>query len=253
MTDLFDIQGKCAIVTGGAGDLGRAIAEGFLEAGAKVVLMDISERMKDIADAYRAEGYEAWAVIGNLGDSADLERMFYEALELLGGKIDILVNSAGIQYLHDAVDYPAEAFERILNINVKALFHMSQLAATEMMRAGSGKIINLASAASFFGAVRMPAYASSKGAVAQLTKALGNEWGGRGINVNALAPGHMDTKINTAVVDDPVRSAEVLKRVPLGRFGKPADVKGPALFLASHASDYLSGAIIPVDGGYLTR
>lgn len=253
MTGLFDIQGKCAIVTGGAGDLGRAIAEGYLEAGAKVVLMDLSERVKDIVNNYCTKGYKAWAVIGNLGDPEDLERMFHEALNDLSGRIDILVNSAGIQYLHDAVDYPADAFERILNINVKALFHMSQLAAVEMLKNGSGKIINLASAASFFGAVRMPAYASSKGAVAQLTKALGNEWGGNGINVNALAPGHMDTRINTAVVDDPIRSAEILKRVPLGRFGKPADVKGPALFLASHASDYLSGAIIPVDGGYLTR
>jgi len=253
MNDLFDIRKKRAIVTGGTGDLGRAIGEGFLEAGAAVVLVDLSEKVEKIAADYCSQGYEAYAVVGNLETYEERKRIFSDSLEMLGGTVDILVNSAGIQLLHDAVDYPADAFEQILNINVKALFHMCQLAGAKMIVQGHGKIINLASAASFFGAIRMPAYTSSKGAVMQLTKGLGNEWGPYGVNVNALAPGHMDTKINTAVVDDPVRSQEVLKRIPLNRFGKPEEVKGPAIFLASSASNYLSGAVIPVDGGYLVR
>lgn len=252
MHELFDIQSQRAIVTGGGGGLGSAIAEGFMEAGAKVVITDISDTVFELADAYRAKGYQAWGVKGNLGDSSDLKRLFAECIEILGG-VDILVNSAGIQFLHDAADYPEDAFDRIININLKALFRMCQMSAEYMIRQGYGKIINLASAASFFGAVRMPAYASSKGGVAQLTKALGNEWAHFGINVNALAPGQMATKLNTAAVDDPVHSQELLKRIPSGRFGTPEDVKGPALFLASHASDYMSGAIIPVDGGYLVR
>lgn len=253
MKDFFDIQNKHAIITGGTGDLGRAIGEGFLEAGAEVVFIGTTEKAKEIAAGYRGRGYKAYGVVGNLETADERERIFLESLEALNGTVDILVNSAGIQYLHDAVDYPADAFERILNINLTALFHMCQLAGARMIAQGHGKIINLASAASFFGAVRMPAYSSSKGAVAQLTKGLGNEWGQFGVNVNALAPGHMDTKINTAVVDDPVRSAEILKRIPLNRFGKPEELKGAAIFLASGASDYMSGVILPVDGGYLVR
>ena len=253
MYHLFNLEGKRAVITGGTGDLGRAIGEGFLEAGAEVVLIGTTEKAKEIARDQNCKGYKAHGLIGRLDTAEEREQLFSDAIELLGGDIDILVNSAGVQYIHDAVDYPPDAFNRILNINVTALFHMCQMAGKRMIEQRHGKIINLASAASFFGAVRMPAYSSSKGAVAQLTKELGNEWGPYGVNVNALAPGHMATKINTAVVDDPIRSAEILKRIPLQRFGKPEELKGPAIFLASSASDYMRGVILPVDGGYLVR
>jgi 2-deoxy-D-gluconate 3-dehydrogenase len=188
-----------------------------------------------------------------LGDSSQVEPLFAKALEILGGQIDILVNCAGTQYRAPSENFPMEEFDRVMEVNLRCYFQLSQLAGRNMLARGYGKIINIASMQSFFGIPLTPAYAASKGAVAQLTKVLGNEWIARGVNVNAIAPGWFDTKLIKAVMEDEVRSTEIMGRLPAGRWGQSADIKGPAIFLASAASDYLAGVILPVDGGYLAR
>ena len=167
--------------------------------------------------------------------------------------MDILVNGAGIQYRCPAEDFPPERWQQILRINLDAVFRLAQLAGRTMLAQGGGRIINVASMTSFFGSEQIPAYAASKGAVAQLTKALSNEWTGKGINVNAIAPGYMATEMNTALLNDEGRNTEILGRIPAHRWGTPDDMKGLCIFLASDASDYIAGAVIPCDGGYLCK
>ena len=171
-------------------------------------------------------------------------------MRLLGG-IDILVNCAGIQKRHPSEEFPLSDWNKVIEINLTAVFHMCRLAGNEMLKKGKGKIINVASMLSFFGGYTVPAYAASKGGVAQLTKALSNEWAAKNINVNAIAPGYMATEMNTAIINDEKRNAAITARIPAKRWGTPEDVKGVVLFLASEASNYINGAIIPVDGGYL--
>ena len=154
---------------------------------------------------------------------------------------------------HPCEEFPLTDWNDVLNLNLNTVFQLCQLAGRNMLPRKSGKIINLASMLSFFGGYTVPAYAASKGGVAQLTKALANEWASKGINVNAIAPGYMATEMNTKLIEDPVRSKEILDRIPAKRWGTPEDMKGTAVFLASAASDYLNGAIIPVDGAYLVR
>lgn len=251
--DLFEIKGKHALVTGSGSGIGLGMAEGLLEAGCRVVLHSRGDNAVKEAERLRAEGYDAFAVTGDVAEEAGAVEVFNKALELLDGRIDILVNNAGAQFRAPALEFPLEEFDKVMNVNNRTVFIMSKLAAANMMERGYGKIINTASMQSFFGIPNTPAYAASKGAVAQLTKALGNEWISKGINVNALAPGWIATKLTKAVVDDPVRTKEIMGRLPAGRWGSPDDFKGPVIFLASAASDYLSGAVIPIDGGYLTR
>ncbi len=251
--DLFDIKGRNALVTGSGSGIGLGMAEGLLEAGCKVVLHSHGENAVREAERLRAAGYDALAVTGDLETEEGANEVFAKALALLGGRIDILVNNAGAQFRSPALEFPLEEFDRVMNVNNRAVFILSKLAAANMMERGYGKIINTASMQSFFGIPGTPAYASSKGAIAQLTKALGNEWISKGINVNALAPGWIATKLTKGVTEDPVRTKEIMGRLPAGRWGQPEDFKGPVIFLASAASDYLSGAVIPVDGGYLTR
>ena len=253
MGNLFDIQGKKAFVTGSGTGIGRGIAEGFLEAGATVVLSSRTQAAEEAASEYRSRGHKAFAVTGDLGDSSRVEGIFTEALKILGGNIDILVNNAGTQHRAASEDFPLAEFDRVMNVNLRCYFQLSQLAGRIMLARGYGKIINIGSMQSFFGIPRTPAYAASKGAVAQLTKVLGNEWISRGVNVNAIAPGWFDTKLIKAVMEDEVRSAEIMGRLPAGKWGQARDIKGPAIFLASAASDYLAGVILPVDGGYLAR
>lgn len=167
--------------------------------------------------------------------------------------MDILLNTAGIQRRCTSEDFSEKDWDDVIAVNLSAMFFYCQLAAQNMIQHGKGKIINIASMQSFFGGITIPAYAASKGGVAQLTKALSNDWAGKGINVNAIAPGYMDTKLNTALINDPVRNDEVLSRIPLKRWGTGNDLKGIVVFLSSDASNYISGAIIPVDGGYLGR
>jgi len=168
-------------------------------------------------------------------------------------QVDILVNNAGTQDRYPAVDFPLEAWDAVLDVNLRAVFQLCQLFGRPMLERGEGKIVNLASLLSFQGGMTVPAYAASKGAVAQLTKALCNEWASRGVNVNAVAPGYMDTDMNTALRADPVRMEQLSTRIPAGRWGQPEDIGNVVVFLASPAADYVHGQVLAVDGGWMAR
>ena len=171
----------------------------------------------------------------------------------MGGKVDILINSAGIQRRYPSEDFPDDEWHKVIAINLDATFFYCKYAGNTMLKNGGGKIINIASIMSVLGGITIPAYAASKGGVGQLTKALSNDWAAKGICVNAIAPGYMDTQLNTALINDKKRTDEVFMRVPMKRWGTGEDLKGLTVFLASSASDYITGCIIPVDGGYLAR
>ena len=255
MTDLFDIRGKKAIVTGGTRGLGWGMAEGLLEAGAEVVIFGTTRRAETVAEQFCKRGFHCHGLAVDLADPAARTAGFYKAVELLGG-LDILVNAAGIQKRHPCENFPLEDWDAVINVNLTAAFALSQLAAREFLQKEktAGKIINVASMLSFFGGMTVPAYAASKGGLAQLTKAMSNELAGRGIQVNAVAPGYMDTELNTALTDPAnPRFRELSDRIPAHRWGTPADMKGITVFLASQASDYVCGAVIPLDGGYLAK
>lgn len=250
--NLFDLTGKKAIVVGGAGDLGQSMLEALVEYGAKAVVIGRGERTKNIAEKLSAKGYDVHPVYADIAHEDQVVSSFEEAVNWLGG-VDILVNAAGIQRRHKSEEFPLADWDDVIQINLTATFRYCQLAAQKMIPQGYGKIINVASLLSFFGGFTVPAYAASKGGVMQLTKALSNEWAKQGININAIAPGYMDTKLNTALVNDPVRSVEILSRIPQQRWGTGDDLKGATVFLAGAGSDYVNGIIIPVDGGYLGR
>jgi 2-dehydro-3-deoxy-D-gluconate 5-dehydrogenase len=253
MMKAFDLSGKTALVTGGTRGLGRGMAEGLAEAGAKVVILGSSANVMKTAEELRAKGLDVTAVQGDLSDRENIPALFNKAVAALGDRIDILLNNAGIQHRNRCEDFTLEDWDAVINVNLNAVFQLCQLAGRKMLEQGGGKIINLASMLSFFGGFTVPAYAASKGGVAQLTKALSNEWASKNIQVNAIAPGYMATEMNTKLIEDKSRNAEILGRIPAGRWGTPEDMKGIAVFLASHASDYISGAVIPVDGGYLAK
>ena len=245
--DLFDLAGKTALVTGGTRGLGRGMAQGLRDAGAGVAILAHSERVSAVADAEGFVGIRA-----DLSDRQALRRGFDEAVAALGG-LDILVNSHGIQRRHRAEQFPIADWDLVLEVNLTSVFEMCQLAAAVMLPTGYGKIINVASVLSFSGGITVPAYAASKGGVAQLTMAFANEWACRGINVNAIAPGYMATDLNAALMANPERARQIMERVPAARWGTPDDLRGVVVFLASRASDFVHGAIIPVDGGWLAR
>lgn len=250
--DLFDLTGRKAIVTGAAKTTGLCygMAQALHDAGASVVLMDVSEEVFQLTKSLGGEACGYYPVQANLTDEKSMTTGFENGVAMLGGRLDILVNGAGIQYRCDAVDFPAEKWMQIININLNSVFLLSQLAGRLMLAQGGGKIINIASMTSYFGSKRIPAYAASKGGIMQLTKALSNEWCGRGVNVNALAPGYMLSEFWIGKTDTEQGKANSA-RIPAGRWGVAEDLKGATVFLASKASDYVSGAIIPVDGGYL--
>ncbi len=245
---MFDLTGQKAIVTGVGSPrgLGRSIALGLREAGAKVAVISRSARVFDIA---REDGFLAGQA--DLTDRAQLEQVFADLVAQLG-TLDILINNHGMTFVHEAESVPLEIWDRMLSTNLGTVFHLCQLGGRIMLRKGYGKIINMASVMSFSGGNKIPAYAASKGGLAQLTKALANEWIGRGINVNAIAPGLIETEMTEGIKNNPARRDYFASRMPIGRFGRPDDVQGTAIFLASHASDFISGAIIPVDGGFLS-
>lgn len=248
----FSLKGKKAIVTGGAKPTGLcySMAVALHSVGAEVAILDASLLVMDtVSDLGGAKaGY--FAVVADLSKKETLEKGFFEALDCLGGRVDILVNGAGLQYRCCSEDYPEDAWDRIMNVNIKALFLMCQLAGREMLKNGCGKIINIASTNSFIGLRNMPAYVSSKGGVKQLTMALSSEWCGRGVNVNAIAPGYMDTEMSKDLQQMQM-GKDLTKRIPKGRWGRPEELMGAVVFLASSASDYVSGVTIPVDGGHL--
>jgi len=250
---LFDLTGKKALVTGGSRGLGLGIAEGLLEAGAEVIITGVSDRVLDTASELREQGHNVSGISFDLSNRDQIEKSFKKVLKKFDNQIDILVNNAGIQRRNKAEEFRQKDWDDVIEVNLNSVFILSQLAAKQMLKNNGGKIINLASLLSFFGGYTVPAYAASKGGVAQLTKALSNEWAAKGINVNAIAPGYMDTDMNKALVNNEERNKLIMSRIPAGRWGKAEDMKGIAVFLASEASDYLSGAVIPVDGGYLGR
>lgn len=245
--ELFSVEGKKALVTGGSAGLGRAMAEALVDSGARVAIVGRRERVFAVAEEIGAVPLRA-----DLADRAQALAVVDRAVEALGG-LDILVNNAGVQRRHPAEEFPLEDWDYVLSVNLDAVWILAQAAGRYMLAQGHGKIINVASVLSVTGGITIPAYAASKGGVAQLTRALSNEWAGHGVNVNAIAPGYMATEMTEALVGNPDREPLILARVPAGRWGKPDDLKGIVLFLASNASDYVHGAIIAVDGGFLGR
>lgn len=251
--NLFDLTGRKALITGGSRGLGRAMAEALLEAGADVAILGSSQGVFSAAEELGNDtGRNVVPIQADLSHRDQLRQAFDACLEKLG-TLDILVVSHGIQRRHPAEDFPVADWDEVLEVNLTSMFLLNQLAGRIMLAKGKGKIINIASMMTFFGGFTIPAYAAAKGGVAQLTKAFSNEWAGRGVNVNAIAPGYMATEMNEALIANPERNSMILARIPAGRWGQPDDMKGAAVFLASDASDYISGAIIPVDGGWLGR
>ena len=252
--ELSAIQGMCEHLVLDAWETQAPLVKAAaMEAGVEVVIFDISPRLDEVVEGLKARGFQCHGITVNVADRAQREAAFAQAVELLGGRLDILVNAAGVQRRHPSEEFPLEDWDFVISVNQTAPFALCQLAARVMIPQGSGKIINIASMLSFFGGYTVPAYAASKGAVSQFTKAMANEWASKGLNVNALAPGYMATDMNTALINDEGRNKEITARIPARRWGTPQDMKGPLLFLASSASDYLNGAVIPVDGGYLNR
>jgi 2-deoxy-D-gluconate 3-dehydrogenase len=229
------------------------MVEAIADAGAQVVVIDANPKVFDLCRTMSRSGLSVSAIQADVSDREQIRVSFQDALVRLGGRIDILVNSAGIQRRHPSEVFPEKDWDAVIAVNLGATFFYCQLAANVMIPNGRGKIINIASMQSFFGGITIPAYAASKGGVSQLTKALSNDWAAKGICVNAIAPGYMDTQLNVALINDPVRNAEALARIPVKRWGTGEDLKGLVVFLASSASDYITGTVIPVDGGYLAR
>jgi 2-deoxy-D-gluconate 3-dehydrogenase len=251
--ELFDLTGRKALVTGGSRGLGAGMARGLVKAGADVAIVSSSDTIFGAAETLgREAGRPVHPIQADLSDRAQLQRAFDEGVEKLGGQ-DILVVSHGIQRRFRAEDFPVEDWEMVLEVNLTSMFLLNQLAGRVMLAQGHGKIINVASLLSFSGGFTVPAYAAAKGGVAQLTKALANEWARHGVNVNAIAPGYMVTDLNAALIADPVRNREIGARIPAKRWGQPEDLEGIVVFLASEASNYVHGAVIPVDGGWMAR
>lgn len=247
----FDLTGRTAVVTGASRGIGQALAAGLLRAGADVVTL---QRAEPAPELHAVAAQHRRRLTHHPIDLAS-EDSISEAVEhvLAAGRADILVNNAGTQIRHDAVDYPLADLDTVLAVNLRSVFQLCQGFGAPMVRRGEGKIINLASLLSFQGGYRVPAYAAAKGAVAQLTKALCNEWAVHGVNVNAVAPGYVATDMNEALIADAERHEAISARIPAGRWGTPDDMVGAVLFLASRAADYVHGAVIPVDGGWLAR
>jgi 2-deoxy-D-gluconate 3-dehydrogenase len=251
--DLFDLTGKKAVVTGGAHGLGYGIVHALLEKGASVAIIDISKDISDTVTELKKPG-RVYGIVGNLLDRSERKKAFDNAVQILGGnRLDILVNKAGIQYRGNMIDFPDEKWDEVLELNLTAVFSLCKYAGTYMIRQKSGKIINIASMNSFFGGTNVPAYAASKGAIVQLTKAISNEWSKYNINANCIAPGFMETSLTEDIINNQNEYEFKLKRIPIGRWGKPEDLTGVIQFLAGTASDYVCGAVIPLDGGYLNK
>lgn len=251
-TSLFDLTGKVAVVTGARTGLGQAIALGLATAGADIVAIGSTE-FTETAEKVQGLGRKFHGIQADLTDSSVIPQVSQDMISAFG-KMDILVNNAGIILREDAEDYPEEYWDKVMNINVKAAFMLSQSAIKQYKKQGTGgKIINIASLLSFQGGIRVPAYTASKFGIAGITMALSNEVAKDGITVNAIAPGYMVTDNTEALRNDPVRYQGILDRIPAGRWGESEDLMGTAVFLASKASDYVTGQIIAVDGGWLAR
>src|SRR5579859_7348623 len=250
--DRFRLDGKLALVTGSATGLGAAIAVALAEAGASVACHGNRRPAEETSEAIRALGQNSRSFAADLSQPEGADRL-YEAVLASMGSPDVLVNNAGTIYREPAEDHDVQAWMTVVQVNLNSVFRLSQLAGRSMLERRQGKIINIASLLSFQGGIRVPAYAASKGGVAQLTKALANEWAPRNIQVNAIAPGYFATSNTEALQADPTRNRQILERIPAGRWGQPQDLAGAALFLASAASDYVTGTVLTVDGGWMGR
>jgi 2-deoxy-D-gluconate 3-dehydrogenase len=250
--DQFSLKGKSALVTGSSRGLGAAIAVAFAEAGANVAVHGSSSAPAATQQKLLALGVKSAALVGDVGDASACARLIEETVQHLG-TIDILVNNAGIIRRSPAAEHSEDDWKAVIDVDLTSVFRLTQHAGRHMLARGSGKIINIASLLTFQGGILVPSYAAAKGAVGQLTKAFANEWASKGINVNAIAPGYMDTDNTEALRNNPERARQILERIPAGRWGKPQDLAGAAVFLASAASNYVHGHILVVDGGWLNR
>ncbi len=250
-TDPFRLDGKTALVTGANTGLGQGIAVALAQAGADIVAVGTSAPDETAAQV-SASGRRFLAIRADLSSIAPVDDIVAQTLAAFG-QLDILVNNAGIIRRADAVDFSEADWDAVMDVNLKTAFFLSQAAGKHMLAAGRGKIINIASMLSFQGGIRVPSYTASKHGIAGITKLLANEWAGKGVNVNAIAPGYMATNNTVALRADENRNREILGRIPAGRWGSPDDMGGAAVFLASAASDYVNGIILPVDGGWQAR
>jgi 2-deoxy-D-gluconate 3-dehydrogenase len=251
MSGLFDLSGRVAVVTGANTGIGQGLAIALAEAGADVALVGRSPA-DETAERVRAAGRRAAIIGADLSTIAPVQEVVDRTIGELGG-LDILVNNAGIIRRGDALEFSEEDWDAVIDTNLKSVFFLCQAAARHMVTKGRGKIINIASMLSFQGGIRVPSYTASKSGVAGLTKLLANEWAPKGINVNAIAPGYVATNNTAALQADELRNRQILDRIPAGRWGKPSDLAGAVVFLASDASDYVQGHILAVDGGWLAR
>jgi len=251
MSNMFDLTGKVALVTGANTGLGQGIALALAEAGADIAAAGIVPA-DETGEKVKALGRRFLNIDANLITIEPVERIVAETVSGLGG-LDILVNNAGLIRRQDAVDFSEKDWDDVMNVNIKGAFFMAQAAGRHMIAQGAGKIINIASMLSFQGGIRVPSYTASKSGIAGITKLLANEWAAKGLNINAIAPGYMATDNTAQIRADPVREKAILDRIPASKWGLPADLGGAAVFLAARASDYVNGAIIPVDGGWLAR
>lgn len=239
-------------MTGSSRGLGAAIAVALAQAGANVAVHGSSQAPEAIRQRVIDAGAQAIALAGNVGEKAVCARLVEETVQQFGA-IDILVNNAGTIRRSPAIEHSEEDWQILIDVNLTSVFRLMQHAGRHMLARGSGKIINIASLLTFQGGITVPSYAAAKGGVGQLTKAFANEWAAKGINVNAIAPGYMDTDNTEALRNNPERAPKILERIPAGRWGKPEDLAGAAVFLASNASDYVHGHILIVDGGWMNR
>ncbi|MCX8036092.1 MAG: SDR family oxidoreductase [Candidatus Sumerlaeia bacterium] len=252
-SDLFNLSGRKAVIIGASGGLGNALAEALLEMGADaIVTARRRERLDGLCRLAGQLGRVCIAAEVEAGEPQSVRNLFQLA-DREFGRVDILVNAHGICHRVKAEDYPEDEWDRTLAVNLKSVFIACQEAGRRMIRQGGGKIINIASMLSFQGGILVPAYAASKGGVAQLTKAFANEWAKYNVQVNAIAPGYMRTELTRGIYEDPKRNPDIVARIPAGRWGEPHELKGAVVFLASAASDYVNGFILAVDGGWLSR
>ena len=250
--DTFRLEGKVALVTGASRGLGAAIAVALAEAGADVACHGNTHSPDDTCERIKRTGRRSLAVLGDLQDRETPPRLIEATLEHFG-QLDILINNAGMIRRAPAAEHAEADWDAVLNVHLTSVFRLAQLAGQHMLARGSGKIVNIASLLSFQGGINVPGYAAAKGGVAQLTKALANEWAARGVNVNAIAPGYMRTDATMALQSDETRNRQIIERIPAGRWGEPHEVAGAAVFLCSSAADYVHGHVLVVDGGWMGR
>lgn len=253
LEQIFSLNGKKALVTGGSRGIGNRLAKALHDAGAEIVIFYNNTCAEELSEKITGDGPAVHAVKCNVSQRAELEEAIPKVLALLDGRIDILVNAAGINRRYNLEDFPADEWDQVIATNLTGAVYCTQLVGRVMLRQGYGRIINLASMNSFVSGKRVGAYVAFKGAIGQMTKAFANEWGDRGIRVNALARGYIMTDMTEALVKDEASYHSILTRIPEGRWGTPDDLAGPVVFLASDEADYVNGIPLPVDGGYLAR